>query len=109
MQSNTIMMDSTDIIVRGTGTIDLNQRELDLIIASQAKRAQFLSVSTPLTITGPFEDFDVRMATGSLAAMGFRWVLSLVYVPWKWLTGERFPVDGTPRCMKVMGWEPVAS
>ncbi len=105
MQSQTIMLDSNDVIVRGKGSIDLGQRELDIIIAPQAKRERFLSVSTPLTVTGPFESFDIKTAAGGWLATGFRWYLSLVYVPWKWLTGERFPQDGTPTCRKAMGWE----
>ena len=31
--------------------------------------------------------------------------MSLIYVPFKWLTGERFPSDGLPTCFKAMDWE----
>jgi hypothetical protein len=36
----------------------------------------------------------------------FRWYYGLIYVPWKWLTGERFPADGIATCYKAMDWEP---
>ena len=105
MQSQQIMLDSTDVIVRGKGSIDLGRQELDLIFVPQAKLERFLSVSSPMTVTGSFDDFHVKMAGGGLLGIGFRWYLSLVYVPWKRLTGERFPADGTPACKKAMGWE----
>jgi hypothetical protein len=28
----------------------------------------------------------------------------LIYVPFKWLTGERFSSDGTATCFDAMGW-----
>ena len=29
----------------------------------------------------------------------------LIYVPYKWLTGKRFPPDGTATCFDAMDWE----
>jgi hypothetical protein len=105
MHSRDIILDSTEVVVRGKGTIDLGQRELDLIIAPQAKRERFLSVSSPIAITGPFDDFNMGLAGTGWVGTAFRWYLSLIYVPWKWLTGERFPEDGTATCLEAMGWE----
>jgi len=31
--------------------------------------------------------------------------MSLIYVPFKWLTGERFPSDGLVTCSKAMDCE----
>ena len=35
----------------------------------------------------------------------FRWFYGVIYVPWKWLTGERFPADGIATCYRAMDWE----
>jgi hypothetical protein len=99
------ILDSTDTIIRGRGDIDLAKAELDLIVAPQAKREKFLSVSTPVTVTGPLDNFEIGVKAGGIIAMGMKWWTSLIYVPFKWLTGERFPADGTPTCFKVMDWE----
>ena len=35
----------------------------------------------------------------------FRWYMSLIYVPFKWLTGERFPADGLETCFNELDLE----
>jgi uncharacterized protein involved in outer membrane biogenesis len=105
MHSKVIMLDSTDVIVRGKGDINLGERELDLIFAPQAKLERFLSVSSPMSVSGPFDDFHVGMAGAGLVGTAFRWYLSLVYVPWKWLTGERYPADGRETCLRAIDWQ----
>lgn len=106
MKSKNILLDSTDIIVRGRGTIDLVNRELDLLVAPQAKLERFLSLSTPMTVTGPWDDYRIDVASGSVIATLFRWTMGLIYVPYKWLTGQRFPEDGIATCYDAMGLEP---
>jgi uncharacterized protein involved in outer membrane biogenesis len=104
MHTRNTFLDSTDIIVRARGDIDLANRQLDLTVAPQAKREKFLSVSTPLTVTGPFDDFDIDVAPGGLVTTMLRWFYGLIYVPWKWLTGDRFPADGIETCYRAMDW-----
>jgi len=104
MQSKTVMLDSTDVIVRGKGTIDLVNRQIDMLVGPQAKREKFLSMSTPVKITGPWSDFQIGVVPGGLMATAFRWYMNLIYVPFKWLTGERFPADGYQTCFNEMGW-----
>jgi len=105
MKSNNTFLDSTEVIVRAQGDIDLVNRKLDLLIAPQSKQEKFLSISTPVQVTGPFSDFSVAVAPGGFLTTMFRWYYGLVYVPWKWLTGERFPADGIATCYTAMGWE----
>jgi len=105
MKSRKTFLDTTDIIVRSRGEIDLVERELDLRIAPQSKVERFLSVSTPLRVTGPLDDFHVSVAPAGLLTTLIRWYYGLIYVPWKWLTGERFPADGIATCYGAMGWE----
>ena len=102
MNTKNTFLDSTDIVVRARGDIDLVQRELDLIIAPQAKLEKFLSVSAPLTVTGPFDDFQIKVAPGGFAMTMVRWFYGIIYVPWKWLTGERFPADGLATCYNAV-------
>jgi hypothetical protein len=105
MSSRNAFLDSTEIIVRARGDIDLVNRELDLMIAPQSKLEKFLSVSTPIAVKGPFSDFSVGVAPGGFLTTMFRWYYGLIYVPWKWMTGERFPPDGIATCYKAMDWE----
>jgi len=105
MKSKNTFLDSTDVIVRARGDIDLVNRELSLIVAPQSKREKFLSVSAPIRVKGPFSDFTVAVAPGGFVMSMFRMYYGLIYVPWKWLTGERFPADGIATCYSAMGWE----
>lgn len=106
MSSKNILLDSTDIIVHGRGSIDLGKRQLDLLFAPQAKVEKFLSVSAPIEVKGPFDDFRIGVTRGGFVMTLFRWYMNLIYVPYKWLTGERFPADGLATCYRAMDWDP---
>lgn len=105
MKSKKILLDSTDVIVNGRGSIDFVDRELDLLFAPQAKLEKFLSVTSPIKVEGPFSDFQAGVTTSGLAINAFKCYMSLIYVPFKWLTGERFPADGQTTCFNAMDWE----
>ena len=47
----------------------------------------------------------MKLAPGSLVATLARWYYGVIYVPWKWLTGERFPADGIVTCYNALEWE----
>ena len=64
MNAKSAFLDSTEIIVRARGEIDLANRQLDMLVSPQAKTEKFLSMSTPLAVTGPFDDFQVGVAPG---------------------------------------------
>jgi hypothetical protein len=76
-----------------------------MIVAPQAKREKFFSVSTPVAITGSWDDFRIGVGLGGAMATLFRWYMALIYVPYKWLTGERFPADGLATCFNATKWE----
>jgi uncharacterized protein involved in outer membrane biogenesis len=105
MKSKNTFLDSTEIIVRASGEIDLANRQLDLLAAPQAKTEKFLSVSTPIQVSGSFDDYSVSVSGGGFVMTMIRWYYGLIYVPWKWLTGERFPADGIATCFHAMDWE----
>jgi len=105
METGTMLLDSTDTIIRGRGKIDLKEDQLELLVAPQAKREKFLSMSTPVMVTGPFDDFEIGIKPGGLFGMAMKWWMSLIYVPFKWLTGDPFPADGASTCFKAMDWD----
>ena len=58
-----------------------------------------------MTVTGTFDDFRIGVEPAGFIGTLIRWYTSLIYVPFKWLTGERFPADGTSTCFDAMEWE----
>ena len=109
VKSRNSFLDTTDIIVRARGDNDLAKRILDLWIAPEAYVERFLSVKTALLVTGPLDDFDVAVAPGGFITTAVRLYYGLIYVPWKWLTGERFPADGIATCHAAMDWAPLGT
>jgi uncharacterized protein involved in outer membrane biogenesis len=105
LKAKTALLDSTETIVRGRGTIDLAAGQLDLLVTPQAKLEKFLSASTPVKVTGPLRDFEVGVEPTGVFGTVLKWYTSLIYVPFKWLTGERFPADGVTTCFDAMDWE----
>jgi hypothetical protein len=105
MRSRYVVLDTTDVIIRGRGKIDIANQTIDMIVAPQAKREKFLSVSTPIAIEGPWDDVQVGVTKTGFVATLFRLYLGLIYVPFKWLTGERFPADGLTTCFDATDWE----
>ncbi len=105
MRSRRVMLDTTDVIIWGRGSIDIANQTLDMIVAPQGKREKFLSMSTPVAIMGPWDDFQVGVSRVGIAGTLFRWYMGLIYVPYKWLSGERFPADGLTTCFNATDWE----
>jgi len=105
MESRTTLLDTTDTVIRGSGTIDLKNEQLDLLAWPQAKREKFFSVSTPVAVTGTFDDFQIGVEPGGFVGTMIKWYTALIYVPFKWLTGERFEPDGTSTCFDAMDWD----
>jgi hypothetical protein len=105
LKSRKLLLDTTDILVHGRGSIDIVNRELDLLFSPQAKLEKFLSVSAPIKVDGPFDDFKIGVTQGGFIMTLFRWYMGLIYVPYKRLTGEKFPADGIATCYNAMDWE----
>lgn len=105
MNSRNTFLDSTDVIVRARGNIDLANEHIHLRVAPQSKREKFFSVSALLEVKGPLSDFEVNLAPGGFINTMFRWYYNLLYVPWKRFTGERFPPDGLETCKNAMEWD----
>ncbi len=105
MKSKVVMLDSTDVIVRGKGEIDIGNRTIDMVAAPQAKLEKIFSMSAPIVATGPWDDMQIGLGGGGFVGTLFRWYMTLIYVPYKWITGERFPADGMATCFGVTDWE----
>jgi hypothetical protein len=56
-------------------------------------------------VTGTFDDFRIGVEPAGFIGTLIRRYTSLIYVPFKWLTGERFPADGTSTCFGAMDWQ----
>ena len=74
MSANALAFDTTDTLIIGEGTIDLDGEELDLLLRPRPKDRSLLSLRSPLVIGGTFSDPSFRP---DLARLGLRGAIAL--------------------------------
>jgi uncharacterized protein involved in outer membrane biogenesis len=60
MTARSLAFDTSDTILVGSGTIDLGDERLDLLIRPRPKDRSLLALRTPLTVTGSFKQPNAR-------------------------------------------------
>ena len=68
--TNAFVFDTTDVVINGSGTINLKTEEMNLNLKPQPKDRSIGSLRTPLHIKGTFSDPDIGPDMGKLAARG---------------------------------------
>jgi hypothetical protein len=73
--SRQLAFDTTDTVILGTGTIDLREERLDLVLKPRPKDISFFSLRAPLLVNGTFKDPsfkpDMKVLTLRGAAAAF--------------------------------------
>jgi AsmA family protein len=98
LTDKTFILDTTRVRVSGKGSADFNSEKLKFILRPQAKKAQFLSLSTPIQVSGTFKKFDVGVAPGGMIETVGRLATSIIWVPIQKLAGKKLPADGSDVC-----------
>jgi len=93
-----IVLDTSKIRVTGTGKADFTKEQFGLRMRPQSKTAQFFSLSTPLAVTGSFDDFQINVSPGDVLETIGRFATSIFWVPLQKLGGKELPADGTDVC-----------
>ncbi|MBB5874853.1 AsmA family protein [Xanthomonas sp. 3498] len=70
MTSRALAFDSTDTLLVGSGTIDLGQERLDLLLKAQPKDHSILALRSPLRVGGTFKDPSFRPDFKALGVRG---------------------------------------
>lgn len=64
--SNLLVLDTEDMLMKGSGTLDLGRERYDLFLKPRPKRARALAHNVNVRVTGPFRDprisYDARAA-----------------------------------------------
>jgi AsmA family protein len=93
-----IILDTTRMRVVGTGTADFKNEKVWLRMSPQAKKAQFLSLATPIEVNGTFTDPKIGVSPGDVVETVARVATSIVWVPLQKLFGKKIPADGNDAC-----------
>ena len=94
----TILLDTGRMRVTGKGSADFGTETLNLRLRPQAKTAQFLSLATPVQVTGTFSNFKIGVSPGDVIETVGRIATSIIWVPLQKLAGKKIPRDGSDVC-----------
>lgn len=98
MQEKAIVVDTSKIRVQARAHVDFKKQTVYLKLIPRPKRPQFLSLATPLEVSGKFSDFRVGLAPGSLVGTTIRFLTAHIVVPFQWIILNKLPKDGSDVC-----------
>jgi hypothetical protein len=101
MKEKAIVVDTSKIRVRGKAHADFKKQTVYLRLSPTPKRPQFLSLATPLEVSGKFSDFSVGLATSGLVGTFIRLLTAHIVVPIQWIILNNLPEDGRDVCSDV--------
>src|SRR3954468_4430882 len=93
-----IILDTSRMRVLGTGKADFAKELFNVRMSPQAKTAQFLSLETPIEVTGTFSNFKIGVSPGDIVGTVGRLATSIFWVPLQKLGGKKIPADGADVC-----------
>ena len=67
MESRTVVLDTADTVVTGSGQVNLADETMDMLLKPSPKDASFLSLRSPLTIKGTFASPSLGVDKGAIA------------------------------------------
>ena len=102
MQPETFVLDTSNMRVSGKGTVDVKNRKIDFILTPTPKSAQFLSLSTPVAVSGSLQNPDIGVTTAGVIGTILRQPLSIIRVPLQWLFTANRERDGAAVCSAAM-------
>ena len=93
-----LLIDTSRVRVLGAGQADMRAETVDLILRPQPKSAQFFSLATPISVTGPMVKPQIGTAPGAILETVLRLGTSLVWVPIQKLFGNEIAENGADVC-----------
>jgi len=102
MEPDLIYIDTTSVTVGGTGKVDFKTEAVDLLFVPDAKSPQFLSLETPITVDGTFDDLNVGVTTGDVFGTAIGLITGIVAFPFRIAFEDSTPEDGREACLDAM-------
>ena len=99
LSQRALVIDTSQMRVTGNASVDFVDEKLNIRLQPQAKTAQFLSLATPIEVSGSFSKFQVGVRPGDVVETVVRLATSIIWVPIKKLFSEKVPVDGSDVCV----------
>jgi uncharacterized protein involved in outer membrane biogenesis len=68
LKANTLVLDTSHVLVTGSGDINLKDEELDLSLRGQPKEIRLLRLRSPILVRGTLAHPDIGLKAGDVAA-----------------------------------------
>ena len=103
LRERSLLLDTTNTVVHGTATVDLQKRTVHAVLTPAPKKARLLSFQPRVQVTGRFSDFGRRVPPEELLAMLVRFGTGVVTTPLSRIFRGPLPADGEATCRAA--WE----
>jgi hypothetical protein len=104
--AETLGLDTTKIRVGTEGTINLNDKSIDLTLTPVPKKAQILSLEVPIRIQGTLKKPEISLGALPLVSTIGRITKNTVLFPIKRIASKELPADGSDVCPCKKGYMP---
>jgi len=102
LDSRAMIVDTSEAVVNGSGSIDLGREAVDYTLRTEAKHFTVGSLPTPISIGGTFKSPSIRPAVGPLAARaGAAIGLGILFPPAALLPTIQFGVGDDTGCTRL--------
>ena len=103
LKPDVFLIDTSKIRICGKGQVDFKKEHIDLKMVPTPKKADYLSLATPIEVNGKFTDFGAGIQVGGLIGTSVNLITSPVTKTLQKLFGKELPADGKDVCAMPIG------
>ena len=105
LKEQLFVIDTTKLWIYGNIHVDFKQERLKLSLFPQSKTARMFSLQTPIRTQGSFSDISLQINPVDIAGSYVSFITSPLYVPTRWVFGDKVPEDGSAVCEQLFDRE----
>ncbi len=98
MHQKVVFADTTRMQMVGEVEANFKNRTIKVRVVPQAKKAEFFSLATPVSVSGSFDKFSLSVNPLGLTKTVVSFVTSPIHVPVRRLFNKALPEDGKEAC-----------
>ena len=103
LKPDVFLIDTSKIRICGKGQVDFKKEHIDLKMVPTPKKAEYLSLATPIKVNGKFADFGAGIQVSGLMGTYVNLITSPVTKTLQKLFGKELPADGKDVCAMPIG------
>ena len=103
LSEDAIVMDTSQLRVWGQAKINFKNEKLKIKLRPVAKKPEYFSLATPITLKGNIHEYDLKLPTGALVGTGIKFITSPIHASVRrLLQQDRLPKKGEDVCLAAM-------